>query len=38
MLYIVMSTLLTLGCVQTHYTKSITVRKDASGQIVERVD
>lgn len=26
------------GCVQTHYTKSVSVKKDADGKIIERVE
>lgn len=31
-------TLLLSGCVQTQFTKSITVRRDADGRILERVE
>jgi hypothetical protein len=38
LLLLSLAPLLVLGCVNTQYEKSVSVRKDADGKIIERIE
>ena len=36
--FVLLTALLVSGCVQSHYTQTVSVRMDATGKVLERVE